>query len=168
VRRRLLHGQAPLQVRLGMYPLPCLQGRARVGSLFDTKIKSFTPSQPPPASRGRSNVGSLEGLEMLAFFARHSCEGRKRFSTAKLVNPMPLLMRPLDYSLRSPLWGRSLSVLRASRLSCLRRNDGPGDGLFDVEPQLAVQARRTESEQYRSIRQFVRVVRAVAGEVLPQ
>jgi len=36
--------------------LPCSQGRVGVGSLFASKIKSFTTSQPPPASRGRSNA----------------------------------------------------------------------------------------------------------------
>ena len=28
-------------------PLPCVQGRVGVGSLFATQIKSFAPSQPP-------------------------------------------------------------------------------------------------------------------------
>ena len=144
---------------LQLCSLPCLQGRVGVGSLFDPKIKSFTPSQPPPASRGRSKLSSHTGVSKIrSFFARHSCGGR---------NPVLLLMGPLGYSLRSPLRGRSSSVLRAFRLSCLRRDDEPGTG-YSRQPRLTVQARQAESKQYWSIRQFVRVVRAVAGEVLPQ
>jgi hypothetical protein len=47
-----------------------------------------------------------------------------------------LLMGPLGYSLRSPLRGRSSSVLRAFRLSCLRRNDEPKIGC-SRQPRLA-------------------------------
>ena len=46
-------------------PSPAQQGRFGVGSLFSPKIKSFTPSQPPPARRGRSKSRSARAHSQL-------------------------------------------------------------------------------------------------------
>ena len=92
---RLLHRRSPLQVLLEMYPLPCLQGRAREGWLFGRKVKDqkLHPLQTSPCKQGEEQI---------------------------------------------------------------------------VEHRVAWRARRTRSEQNWSIRQFVRIVGAVAGEVLSQ
>jgi hypothetical protein len=76
-----------------MYPLPCLQGRAREGSLFDPKIKSFTPSQPPPASRGRSKVGSLRRISktrllLVIPYLAEICKIRCREPARSTVRPL--------------------------------------------------------------------------------
>jgi hypothetical protein len=51
---------------LPLCSLPCAQGRVGVGSLFALKIKSVTPSQPPPASSGRGKIRQAMGTLRLA------------------------------------------------------------------------------------------------------
>jgi hypothetical protein len=43
-------------------PLPCLQGRVGVGSLFAQEIKGFTPSQASPCKQGEEQAKGLNRL----------------------------------------------------------------------------------------------------------
>ena len=82
------------------------------------------------ATRTVSNGGFEKPLVSPSFRRRPEA-----FFNSEAGRPVPVLfrkLRVLGYSLRSHLRGSSSSVLRALRLSCLRRDDGRGKRVFEV------------------------------------